>query len=178
MFFHQQKFSLLKLATLAGLFLTLSSTPLLLLASDADVYDLQHFIEIRRSKFDAYSRSLEKRSGIFGNKTKKDLLKSHDALADIVETDNRIIGLLNQKIDFKKYEKTKSNYDFFESNEQIQKLQLATDTLAKQVDFLTASNVSLKRKATLLKWTVYILGGLFLLLFLQKWKRKRIHNTI
>lgn len=173
----EQKLLIMRYSTIAVSILVASVLPFIAFASTNDGYDLQHYIEIRRSKFDAYSQSMEKRSGIFGNKTKKDLQKSHDALADIVETDNRIISFLNQKIDVKKYEKVNSNYDFHEQNERIRNLQLATDTLVKQVDLLTASNVTLKNKAQFLKWSVYILSVIVLWMFIQKWKRKIRSNS-
>src|SRR6185369_7534982 len=84
--------------------------------------DLHDLIDIRRSKFESYSHSLEKKSGIFGNKTKRDMQLSNEVLSEIVETDNRIISLLNHVVNFRSYEKVNNTYDLIERNEQVQNL--------------------------------------------------------
>ncbi len=125
-----------------------------------DRNDLHDLINLRREKFDSYSRSIEKKSGFFGNKTKKDIQHSNDVLTEIVETDNRIIGLLNRVVDFKSYEKVNRNYDLLQNDERLNNLRQATDTLTKQVDGLVITNASLKSKTTRLKWILFILSAL------------------
>src|SRR5258707_608389 len=85
--------------------------------------DLHDLLEMRRNRFDAYSHSLEKKSGFFGNKTKKDMQHSIEVLAAIVETDNRIISSLNHVIDFRNYQKVNTNYDRFQNEERLSNLQ-------------------------------------------------------
>lgn len=114
-----------------------------------DLYDL---LNTRRQKFEAYSYSLEKKSGFFGNKTKKDVQHTVEVLTEIIETDNRIIGSLNHVINFKSFEKVNSTYNQMESDERITNLRRATDTLTKQVDALSVSYAAMKSKTGRLKW--------------------------
>jgi len=138
--------------------------------------DLIDLLNKRREKFEAYSHSLEKKSGIFGNKTKKDVQNSVEALTEIVETDNRIIGSLNHLISYKSYEKVNRTYNQMESEERITNLRRASDTLTAQVDMLAVKYASMKSKAGRLRWLNYILAtGLAVTLFALM-KRKPVSN--
>ena len=119
--------------------------------------DLQDLLKERAQKFDTFTYSLEKRSGIFGNKTKRDISRSNDVLVEIVKTDNRIISTLNRVIDFRNFEKTNMNYDVMQQSQNYDNLLHATDTLSKQVAVLSAANKSLKTKSQKLQWLVYLL---------------------
>jgi len=141
--------------------------------SAADRKDLHDLLEQRRNKFDAYSVSLAKRSGFFGNKTKKDMQHSNDVLLEIVETDNHIITALNRVIDFHTFEKTNRNYTFFQNDERVHNLLQATDTLTKQADSLAISNASLKTTITKLKWMNYLLIFLVCWLIVSKLRKKK-----
>src|SRR4051812_44629981 len=79
-------------------------------ASDIDKAELKSLLEERQAKFNSYSASLEKRSGIFGNKTKNDIKKSSEVLIDLVKADNRIISTL-YRVDFRTYQKVNMYYD-------------------------------------------------------------------
>ena len=162
----------MKLIIFLGWFLSLISFQVFPQGTPGDRKDLHDLIEIRRKKFESYSRSLERKSGFFGNKTKKDLQHSNDVLSEIVETDNRIISLLNHVVDFRNYQKVNNTYDLFERNEQVQNLQHATDTLTKQVDALAISNAALKSKTRKLKWGVYGLSFLLVWLLIQRFRKK------
>ena len=158
-----------------ALFLVVNSLQLVAQGSITDRKDLHDLIDIRRKKFEAYSRSLEKRSGFFGNKTKKDMQHSNDVLSEIVETDNRIISQLNHVVDFRNFEKTTNNYDLHDRNEQLENLQHATDTLTKQVDALAITNASFKSKTRKLRWAIYGLSLLLILLLIQN---RRIKSRV
>lgn len=98
--------------------------------------ELQKLLELRKQKFDAYAVSIEKRSGIFGNKTKRDMQLSNDVLTEIVKTDNHIIDVLNNTIDFKNFEKTNLNYNVQTNSDRVNELLHSVDTLQKQVKAL------------------------------------------
>lgn len=130
--------------------------------------ELKELLRYRREKFDAYSQSLEQRSGIFGNKTKKDIRESNTVLINIVRTDNHIIQVLNRVLDFRTFEKVNMNYDLNQNKRQADMLIQATDTLSKQVTALTKSNVTLaKRNRNLSAWLYITLFFLFVLLLMQ-----------
>ncbi|MBK5285536.1 MAG: hypothetical protein JJE25_09025 [Bacteroidia bacterium] len=137
----------------------------------ADRQELQNLLNERKQKFDSYTNSLEKRSGIFGGKTKNDVLRSNEVLSEIVRTDNRIINTLNRVADFKTFEKVNMNYDLMKSNEQLANLRHAVDTLNGQIKALKFLNESLKNKTSGFGWLTYglmSLIGILLILLLRK----------
>jgi hypothetical protein len=78
--------------------------------SDSSAYEVQRIIinqllAERRSRFGQYENSLDKRTGIFGLKTKKDMQFSNDILRQIVLTDNDIFSELKILLDYKDLEK-------------------------------------------------------------------------
>lgn len=112
-------------------------------STNADKQELYKLLQQRREKFDAYAASIEKHSGIFGNKTKKDMKQSNQVLTAIVQTDNQIISLLNRTVDFKNYEKINLNYDTQAQQEKANKLIHSVDTLQKQLQVVKYQNRSL-----------------------------------
>jgi hypothetical protein len=153
---------------------TLFVLPVFAQGSAENRKDLQDLLEIRRKKFEAYSNSLEKKSGFFGNKTKKDVQHSHDVLSEIVETDNRIISSLNHVIDFRNFEKVNSNYDMLANDERLSTLQRANDTLTSRADAFAFSNTILKNKIRMLNWLVYSTSFVIIWLLISRFKRKSV----
>lgn len=134
--------------------------------------ELQNLLNERKQKFDAYTNSLEKRSGIFGGKSKADVQRSNEVLIDIVKTDNKIISTLNRVSDFRTFEKVNMNYDLIKCNEQLSNLRNAVDTLNKQLTVLTAANASLKNKSGGFQWLSYgLLSAIAVLVILLYRKR-------
>ena len=125
---------------------------------------LYELLEQRKLKFDDYSNSLERKTGLFGNKTKKDMQASNDVLREIVKTDNQIISVLNRAIDFKSFEKVNLNYTEKENSSQLNNLLQASDTLSKQVQSLTDKN---KKMNTQLLWYKIANRSLLLLMILS-----------
>src|SRR6185436_7073698 len=66
--------------------------------SIGNIEELQKLLKERKDRFEAYATSADQRSGIFGNKTKKDLEKSREILFQIVKTDNNILTELDRAI--------------------------------------------------------------------------------
>lgn len=132
----------------------------------ADREELHKLLQERKKKFDSYSESLKKRSGIFGGKTKTDMQRSNNVLIDIIESDNKIISVLNRVVDFKTYEKVNMNYDLLSCNERVENLQHAVAALNKQMNILSSSNASLEKRAHNLKSLSTAFGILILLLLL------------
>ena len=154
--------------------------PMFLFAYDADTSgfyrkELQQLLQARQEKFASYSKSLEQRSGIFGNKTKNDIKESNQVLINLVKTDNHIIEVLNRVVDFRNYEKVTMNYDIIENKHHLKNLLQATDTLSKQVTVLTDSNSKLKSKNKKIMGLVYFLSFILILLFLKY--RRNLHRN-
>jgi len=115
--------------------------------------ELISLISERKQLFDAYSESLEKKSGFFGNKTKKDLKNSQEMLVDIVAIDNRIMNALNRTLDYRNYEKQSMRYDVSEYEERIRSLKILNDTLSNKNAFYERELKSLE--ASLRKHKLY-----------------------
>lgn len=130
----------------------------------ADRAELHQLLMERQKKFDAYTTSLKKRSGIFGGKTKVDMQRSNEVLTDIIESDNKIISVLNRVVNFKTYEKVNMNYELLSCNERVGNLQRAVDVLNKQVNSLTSSNEAVQKKAGNYKLLASFFGILLLVL--------------
>ena len=138
----------------------------------ADRKELMDLLQERRERFDAYASSIEKRSGIFGNKTKKDMQQSNDVLTEIVRTDNRIIGVLNRTVDFRNYEKVTMGYDVQANNERVNTLLKSIDTLQKQVTLLNARKSHLSSSLVRMKMATFFLG-IISIVFAVLWFRSR-----
>jgi hypothetical protein len=137
-----------------------------------DRKDLQILLQERREKFDSYTSSLEKHSGIFGNKTKKDIQASNEVLINIVETDNRIISTLYRVMDLRNFEKSNKTFDAIKQNQNYENLLNATDTLSRQVVSLSAKNKILKQKALKFQVLFYAITALLIYMLIMKWRKK------
>lgn len=131
---------------------------------------LRELLDQRKERFSDYFNSMEKRSGIFGNKTKKDISASNEILKEVVRTDNEIIQVLNRALDYKTFEKTGFNYDRLNQDQLIANLQKANDTLVKQQQQLSKETSGNKKQvrnwrliAILLFVFIVIKGGLNLI---------------
>ena len=138
-----------------------------------DRKDLQNLLQERKTKFDSYTSSLEKRSGIFGNKTKKDILASNEVLINIVETDNLIISTLYRVVDLRNLETSNTKFDAAIQNQNYDNLLHATDTLSKQVNLLTVSNKNYKSKASKFEWLFYAMSALVVWMVIARWRKKK-----
>ena len=144
--------------------------------NDTDRKELHDLLDERKKKFDDYTLSIQKHSGIFGNKTKNDLNNTKEVLIDIVKTDNRIISNLYRVVDFRTFEKVNTNYDLKKNDEVLNNLRHATDTLTKQVEVLTKTNKQLKSRSTRLYWFVYALSFLSIWLLVVLWRKRPQRN--
>ena len=138
-----------------------------------DRMELRQLLSERQQKFDSFSLSLEKRSGIFGNKTKGDMKASNEVLIEIVKTDNKIIRSLNRVVDFRNYEKVTMNYDLRDRNSTLNGLATAVDTLSKQNEALAARNAMLEYRMNKENVLLFILGCSSLTLFIMYRRKKK-----
>lgn len=135
--------------------------------------ELIQLLELRKQKFEAYSNSLEKHTGFFGNKTKNDMQRSNEVLTDLVRIDNKIIGTLNRSVDFKNYEKLNLNFKTNEKELRLLELNGSIVTLQKQVQLLKAENRYLTGKMKRYNAMLFIAVSLSLLLLFLLVKRLR-----
>ncbi len=95
--------------------------------------ELQNLLAERAKKFGAYTSTIQKRSGIFGNKTKNDIQKSNEVLISIVTLDNDIMDVLNRSLNYKVFEKTAGDYSSRDCELKLKQSMEVTDTLLKQL---------------------------------------------
>jgi len=93
-------------------------------AQDTLAYEIQRqkvnkLLNERSQRFGEYNQSLQKKTGIFGLKTKKDMQASIDILKDIVLTDNHIFKETKVLVDYKDLEKTSITAQAEESEDRI-----------------------------------------------------------
>ncbi len=113
--------------------------------TDSLAYQLQRnkineMLDSRVSKFGQFTESLDKKTGIFGFKTKKDMQKSMDILKQIIETDNSILKETKTLLDFKTYQQEKVASESKESESRnmgymrtINKLDTQNEKLSKEL---------------------------------------------
>jgi len=159
---------------LLGLIFLLSASTALPQDRTADREELHKLLQERQKKFDMYSASLKKRSGIFGGKTKVDMQRSNEVLRDIIETDNRMISVLNRVVDFKVYEKVTMNYDLLSCNERVANLQNAVEMLNNRMSKLASSNATLEKKTGNLKLLATAFGILVIALLVLITRKKLV----
>jgi hypothetical protein len=138
------------------------------------ITELQHLLQQRKDRFETYAEAADKRSGILGTKTKKDLEQSREVLLDIVNLDNRIMGELNRAISTRGIAKADYSNDLMDSRQTIQRLSAASDTLYKQLQVIKVENEELRKKTEQGKWITYLFLAwviLFGLLFFFRRKR-------
>ena len=134
-------------------------------SSADDRRQLHDLLEERNKRFEHYLNSLDRKSGIFGNKTKGDLKASQAVLAEIVETDNKIIRTLNRVVDFRNFEKATMNYDLRERDVRLDDLMQSLDKLAKKSESLEERNNKLERQLSIRTIFIYVLAVAAVLLF-------------
>ena len=134
---------------------------------------LQKLVDEREARFGDYSRAAAAKTGFFGNKTKSDLKKQVEVLTEIIKTDNRIISLLKNFLDYRSYQKTELVYSQSELEERNRQLDELTDKLTRD---LAASETRLKalerelKRADFLNWL--LAAGIAFTVWLW-WKGRR-----
>jgi hypothetical protein len=140
-----------------------------------DISELQKLLKDRKDRFEEYATSADKRSGIFGTKTKKDLEKSREILLEIVKTDNNIFNELNHVIVKRGMTKADYSYDQITDKQTIDRLAQAVDTLNKQLIVAKEINTSLQKKAGVQKVVFFLLiTAIVLLLLLVLMTRRNV----
>ena len=138
---------------------------------------INQLLDDRSMKFAQYDNSLNKRSGIFGLKTKRDMQFSNDILRDIVLTDNNIFSELKILLDYKDFEKkeVKSKAELVESyvknyQSTITRLQNENERLKIELERQD------KQKDRLFLFLFLLLTALVLSVF-YLFKTKRLRNA-
>ena len=141
--------------------------------SNGDRELMLQILNERKEKFSTYTQSLDDATGIFGNKTKGDLKNSQKILVEIVKLDNKLIQLLNQKIDFKGFEKINSEYDNFKKESILNVLKEDLKRSDLRLGLLNQKIEDQNAKMNKLILTIIFLSSMFLLLVIKFLGKKR-----
>jgi hypothetical protein len=134
-----------------------------------DRMNLQNLLAERAKNFSAYTSSIQKRSGIFGNKTKTDIQKSNEVLLAIVTLDNDIMDALNRALSYKTFEKTTDNYSSRDCEMKLKQSMQVTDTLMKQLTLVEKKIRQGNNSASVYSMLFYIaLAGCFVMFIMMK----------
>lgn len=129
---------------------------------DSDREKMNELLKQRQEQFGSYSESIEKHSGIFGNKTKRDIKYSNEILTDIVRLDNKIMELLNRKLDYRTFETTSYSFDKKEYETKFQNIMQANEKLEKRLKEQGEQNKSFALSYKWSKVLNYLLAALVL----------------
>ena len=148
---------------------------------DHEKEQLQKLVQEREARFGEYSRAAASRSGLFGNKTRKDLREQVDILTAIVRTDNQIISLLENFLDYRTYQRTEMTYSQAELDEKNRNLNEIITNLSQKVQAVESENKTLQFKMKWAKlWNYLSLVVIFVLVYLwwREAKRKRENGNV
>lgn len=131
---------------------------------------LEKLVEEREQLHQAWKASESKKTGIFGNRTKKDMVETHDWMARIIQKDNQIMEELKMLSEIEKTEITyeKNDYKFI-----VRKQEREIAVLKKALEEKGESIEEKKQDKRFFEWTslLFFLGTMgFGYLF---WKEKK-----
>ena len=113
------------------LYLISLSLPILAISQvdTTDMIDLRirAMLNERKTLYSRYSEQIEKKSGFFGNQTKRDIKEANEILLRILATDTRLFNELEELVKAKerevqkrKFEKQDKEYSIIKKEEQVQ----------------------------------------------------------
>jgi len=126
---------------------------------------VNNLLNERGKRFGQFDESLQKRTGIFGLKTKKDMQASIDILKQIVLTDNDIFQETKALLDFKDFEKSQITERATEFDgringyiKTISKLQREHERMTEEIGALEKANQFYQGLVLLL--ALFVVGGI------------------
>lgn len=111
---------------------------------------LEKLVEEREQLHQAWKASESKKTGIFGNRTKKDMVETHDWMARIIQKDNQIMEELKMLSEIEKTEITyeKNDYKFI-----VRKQEREIAVLKKALEEKGESIEEKKQDKRFFEWT-------------------------
>lgn len=179
----------MKLSIFSSLFIffTWLSNPSMAQEMSSDSLDYENqrqkvnrLLDERNQKFGQYDESLNKRTGIFGLKTKKDMQSSLNILLQIVETDNYIFretkNLLNYKdqiLSYETFEKNKIQDLADDYDQRIDKYIQTISKLQREQESLKAELETLKTQSGIYTGLTFLFAALGIGILIYKFFNKQ-----
>ena len=104
-------------------------------------------LQQRSARFGDFNESLQRRTGIFGLKTKKDMQSSIDILKQIVLNDNDIFRETKTLLDFKDVQKTDVEQRASELDSRVKGYIKAISNMQKERETLTTALATAEKRA-------------------------------
>lgn len=123
---------------------------------------IRAMVNERQKLYSQYSKQIEKKSGIFGNQTKKDVRAANEILLKILATDSRIFSELEEmikaqdrEVERSKFEKQDKEYKIIKKEEEVQTHSETVAKLQRNVETLSSQQIKLKRTAKIYKFLFF-----------------------
>ena len=123
---------------------------------------IRAMVNERQKLYSQYSEQIEKKSGFFGNQTKKDIKAANEILLKVLATDTRIFQELEEmikaqdrEVQKRKFEKQDKEYTIIKKEEQVQTHSETVAKLQRNVEKLQIEEAGLKRKSAIYKFLFF-----------------------
>jgi hypothetical protein len=133
---------------------------------------LRQLLKERKDRFEEFTEAADKKSGIFGNRTKRDVEKQNEVLIEIVRTDNHIVRELEASLNQKRTENYTVYQELNTREQDREKLLKAVEALNAKVESLEKGNASLRAASGIYKVLTWLFGIILVILFIKNKKNK------
>ena len=131
------------LLPISGIFAAQDTT----LTYESQRQKVNKLLQQRSARFGDFSESLQRRTGIFGLKTKKDMQASIDILKQIVLNDNDIFRETKTLLDFKDVQKSDVEQRASELDNRVRGYIKAISNMQKEREILKADLAAAEKRA-------------------------------
>lgn len=113
-------------------------------SSNDDRRYILELLQKRKTLFNNYSQLNELKTGIFKNRTKKDVVRSKDMLNNIIAIDNKIISELDRLFEHKQFEQLSLGVDMLDYELKLNKQRETINSLHNEILLLKTQNDDLE----------------------------------
>lgn len=127
--------------------------------ADGTQQDKRYILELlqkRKSLFNEYSSLNELKSGIFKNRTKKDVMKSKDMLNNIIALDNKIISELDRMFEHNQFQKLSLGVDMIDYELKLDQYRENLNALQSEILIIKTQNEELELQLSQGKFWKYL----------------------
>ncbi|NNM15609.1 MAG: hypothetical protein HKO56_03035 [Bacteroidia bacterium] len=124
--------------------------------AQADKRYLLELLEKRKALFNEYSSLNEMKTGIFKNRTKKDVMRSKQMLNNIIALDNKIINELDRMFEHNQFQKLSLGVDMLDYELQLNKHRVGISALQNEIQYLKNDKAELELQISQGKFWQYL----------------------
>lgn len=131
---------------------------------------LDNLVLERNNMHEAWKASESKKTGIFGNRTKKDMVETHSWMESIIQKDNQIMDELKLLSEIEKTEITYEKNDYkFISQKMEKEIAILKRTLTEKEGLIKESN----DQSRTYEWLTFIFFLSTLILGFLHWRKSK-----